>query len=189
MWRENCMTIFKIFKRDFPKVLKNAHSCLLLSGKSHKNTPCIWSVTLIARRTRLSTVGDVLFQSPVCVFVTYIAAQACHVCTFTAGLCGATQWYPLVWAFHPRDTQAYRSSFKYFRQTRQRLEEDRIELTDEDTALLLLSSPYCYMARRHGLSWRRGSVLRQQRKRGYDLWAMSGGWLLFSILVFPYQTL
>jgi len=32
MWRENCMTIFKIFKRDFPKVLKNAHSCLLLSG-------------------------------------------------------------------------------------------------------------------------------------------------------------
>jgi len=26
------MTIFKIFKRDFPKVLKNAHSCLLLSG-------------------------------------------------------------------------------------------------------------------------------------------------------------
>ena len=32
MWRENCMTIFKIFKRDFPKVLKNRHSCLLLSG-------------------------------------------------------------------------------------------------------------------------------------------------------------
>ena len=26
------MTIFKIFKRDFPKVWKNAHSCLLLSG-------------------------------------------------------------------------------------------------------------------------------------------------------------
>ena len=25
------------------------------------------------------------------------------------------QWYPLVWAFHPRDTHAYRSSFKYFR--------------------------------------------------------------------------
>jgi len=32
MWRENCMTVFKIFKRDFPKVLKNGHSCLLLSG-------------------------------------------------------------------------------------------------------------------------------------------------------------
>ena len=26
------MTVFKIFKRDFPKVLKNGHSCLLLSG-------------------------------------------------------------------------------------------------------------------------------------------------------------
>jgi len=32
MWRENCITVFKIFKRDFPKVLKNGHSCLLLSG-------------------------------------------------------------------------------------------------------------------------------------------------------------
>jgi len=41
----------------------------------------------------------------------------------------------LVWAFHPRDTQAYWSSFKYFRQTRQHLEADRIEFTDEDTAL------------------------------------------------------
>jgi len=45
------------------------------------------------------------------------------------------QWYPLVWAFHPRDTQANRSSFKYFQQTRQRLGADRIEFTDEDTAL------------------------------------------------------
>ena len=45
------------------------------------------------------------------------------------------QWYPLVWAFYTRDTQAYRSSFKYFRQTGQRLEADRIEFTDEDTAL------------------------------------------------------
>ena len=45
------------------------------------------------------------------------------------------QWYQLVWAFHPRDTQADRSSFKYFRQTGQRLEENRIEFTDEDTAL------------------------------------------------------
>ena len=34
-----------------------------------------------------------------------------------------------------RDTQAYWSSFKYFRQTRQHLEADRIEFTDEDTAL------------------------------------------------------
>ena len=43
---------------------------------------------------------------------------------------------PLVRAFHPRDTQAYWSSFKYyFRQTRQHLEADRIEFTDEDTAL------------------------------------------------------
>jgi len=45
------------------------------------------------------------------------------------------QWYPLVWAFHPKDTQAHRSSFKYFRQTGQCLEADRIEFTDEDTAL------------------------------------------------------
>ena len=45
------------------------------------------------------------------------------------------QLYPLVWGFHPRDTQAHRSSFKYIRQTGQRLEADRIEFTDEDTAL------------------------------------------------------
>ena len=41
----------------------------------------------------------------------------------------------LTWAFHPRDTQAYWSSFKYFWQTRQHLEADRIEFTDKDTAL------------------------------------------------------
>ena len=48
--------------------------------------------------------------------------------------------------FHPRDTQAYRPTFKYFQQTHQRLEVDRIEFT------MPLSSPYCYMALRHGLS-------------------------------------
>jgi len=34
-----------------------------------------------------------------------------------------------------RDTQAYRSSFKYFRQTHQCLEVDRIEFNDEGTSL------------------------------------------------------
>ena len=39
----------------------------------------------------------------------------------------------------------YRSSFKYFRQTRQRLEADRIEFTDEDKALQChCHFPYCY---------------------------------------------
>jgi len=46
-----------------------------------------------------------------------------------------TAYTVLFWAFHPRDTQAYWSSFKYFRQTRQHLEADRIEFADEDTAL------------------------------------------------------
>jgi len=51
MLRENCMTIFKIFKRDFPKVLKNAHSCLLLSG-----TQIIITVSLSHRQNlRVST--------------------------------------------------------------------------------------------------------------------------------------
>ena len=48
------------------------------------------------------------------------------------------QCYPLVWAFHPRYTQAYWSSFKYFRQTHQHLEADRIEFTDEDVISILL---------------------------------------------------
>jgi len=45
MWHENCMTVFKIFKRDFPKVLKNRHSCLLLSGTQlvHNAVPTIFS--------------------------------------------------------------------------------------------------------------------------------------------------
>jgi len=48
------MTIFKIFKRDFPKVLKNRHSCLLLSGTQLKfrfvlcNSTLLWTlVTLL----------------------------------------------------------------------------------------------------------------------------------------------
>jgi len=66
---------------------------------------------------------------------------------------GSDNWYPLVWAFHHRDTQAHRSSFKYFRQTGQRLEADWVYRRRYGFTMPL-SSPYCYMAPRHGLSWR-----------------------------------
>ena len=56
MWRENCMTIFKIFKRDFPKVLKNAHSCLLLSGTQKIESVFIWYRIVTDWRT------DLLYQ-------------------------------------------------------------------------------------------------------------------------------
>ena len=69
------------------------------------------------------------------------------------------QWYPLDWAFHTRDTQAYR----YFRQTVQRLEADRIEFTDdwdEETALqcpchlCIVKSASLYFSKR-GAYWDR----------------------------------
>ena len=66
MWRENCMTIFKIFKCDFPKVLKNAHSCLLLYvvQLAVGQTPLHWFAVHHRNIWTLPKCSDVVLPEP-----------------------------------------------------------------------------------------------------------------------------